>query len=250
MKLTVRLSNTGVLAIIGVIIAILLAADIFSRPHVVVAPATDRVTAKEFVLTDDSGQTRARIAMNEYGSPCFQLLDKQGQTRAQLRLNRNDVPSLRLYDVQGRARSITGFTLDDMQPSLVMFDENGNGRLVANPDSPSINGKSIFDEDRTWKNDLPSGLNIYTFSQSCSDSGMRDSMILRGIQAQTAQLEEQKARLEAENARLEAEADAARDRAQAAEAEAHAQAQQTDAALKAVLKNQRQPVCCFRKRIE
>src|SRR5436190_2860357 len=117
MRLTVRFSNTGVLAIIGLAIAILLATDIFMRPHTAPAPvATDRIVTKEFCLTDDSGKTRARIAMNEYGSPCLQLFDQKGQTRAQLRLNKNDVPSLRLYDAAGRARSITGFTLDDMKP--------------------------------------------------------------------------------------------------------------------------------------
>lgn len=221
MKLTVRCSNTGVLAIIGLAIAILLATDIFTRPRTVSAPvaSSDKVVAKEFCLTDDNGRTRARIAMNEYGAPCLQLFDKQGQTRAQLRLNKSDVPSLRLYDAAGRARSITGFTLDDMQPSLVMFDENGNGRLAANPDSPSINGKSICDEDRTWKRANP--LSPY-FAGSDTTVTLENGqdLYIRDIQAQNAQLEAEKARMEAEieqqQALAKAQEQEARDQAERA----------------------------------
>lgn len=163
MKLTVRLSNMGVLAIIGLAVALLLAADILMRPHTVVAApvATEKVVTKEFCLTDDSGRTRARIAMNEYGSPCLQLYDQQGQTRAQLRLNKDDVPSLRLYDANGQARSITGFTLDNMQPSVVMFDENGSGHLVASPASPPVNNRNICDEDAMRQRNSFSSNNYY-----------------------------------------------------------------------------------------
>jgi len=136
---------------------------------------TDRVIAKEFVLVDDNGNTRARIGMNDKDAPTLQLLDRSGQTRAQLRLNQNDVPSLRLYDEQGRVRNVMGFTLNDMNPSFVTFDNNGTGHLnnTARPDAGYVN---VQDEDHTWKN--ISGLNasainlnvqdpiIYTYSNS------------------------------------------------------------------------------------
>jgi len=227
MRLTVRFSNTGVLAIIGLAIAILLATDIFMRPRMAApAPvATDKIVTKEFCLTDDSGRTRARIAMNEYGSPCLQMYDSQGQTRAQLRLNRNDVPSLRLYDASGRARSITGFTLDDMQPSVVLFDEGGNGRLVANSESPSLNNKTIFDEDRTWKNGFPSSSPFGPYVSTRIEPIRIDRSANELLAAQKAQMEAEQARMEAEMEAQKAQMEAERDRARALEAEIRAQGQ-------------------------
>src|SRR5260221_3431387 len=209
MKLSVRFSNLGVLAIIGLAIAVLLATDIMMRPRLtVLAPvATEKVVTKEFCLTDDSGNIRARIAMNEYDSPCLQLFDNQGQTRAQLRLNQNGVPSLRLNDDLGRVRSVTGFDLNDMQPSVILFDENGRGRVVANAESPSINNKLCDDQDKTWQG-----------NSSYSSSLSNRFISLRNIQNQNAQqaLEQAQQALEREK-QARAEAAAARDRAREAE---------------------------------
>lgn len=140
MKLSVRLSNAGMLSIIGMVIAVLLLTDISThRERVVMMPGiqtspgvTDKVVTKEFVLVDDNGNQRARIGMNDVSGPALQLFDKHGQQRAMLRLNKDDVPSMRLYDEDGKLRSVTGFNLNTMEPQFILFDNDGNGRPVNN----------------------------------------------------------------------------------------------------------------------
>lgn len=131
MKLSIQLSSMSLILLMGLVLGILLLADIREHRGAVVttpqAGTADRVVAKEFVLTDDNGNTRARIGMNETGSPCMQLFDRQGHQRAQLRLNEDDIPSLRLYDDQGALRSVMGFSLKDQQPKFLLFDESGRG---------------------------------------------------------------------------------------------------------------------------
>jgi hypothetical protein len=145
MKLSVRLSNAGMMSIIGMVIAVLLLTDISAhRDHVVVVPGmqtspgvTDKIVTKEFVLVDDNGNQRARIGMNDVNGPALQLFDKRGNQRAMLRLNKDDVPSLRLYDDEGKLRSVTGFNLNTLDPQFILFDNDGNGR--------PINTSGVFD---------------------------------------------------------------------------------------------------------
>jgi len=140
MKLSVRLSNAGMMSIIGLVVAVLLLTDISAhRERTMMVPSiqtssgvTDKVVTKEFVLVDDNGTPRARIGMNDVNGPALQLFDKQGQQRAMLRLNKDDVPSLRLYDEASKLRSVTGFNLNTMEPQFILFDDNGNGRPVNN----------------------------------------------------------------------------------------------------------------------
>lgn len=150
MKLSVRFSNGELIVIFGLITAMLLFHDIFSRPALVPtsAPAsTDKIVTKEFCLVDDAGKTRARIALNDQGSPALQLFDKAGQQRAQLRLNANDVPSLRLYDGDGKLRSVTGFNLNTNEPVVVMFDRLGRGYPGVSLDAPMVTDNLFTDED-------------------------------------------------------------------------------------------------------
>ena len=99
MKLSVRLSNAGMMSIIGLVIAVLLLTDVSARrEHVVVMPGmqtspvvTDKVVTKEFVLVDDNGNERARVGMNDVNGPALQLFDKNHQQRAMLRLNKDDL---------------------------------------------------------------------------------------------------------------------------------------------------------------
>jgi hypothetical protein len=140
MKLSVRLSNAGMMSIIGLVIAVLLLTDISARrEHMVVMPGmqsssgvVDKVVTKEFVLVDDNGNQRARIGMNDVNGPAVQLFDTHGTQRAMLRLNKDDVPSLRLYDGEGKLRSVTGFNLNTLDPQYILFDANGNGRPINN----------------------------------------------------------------------------------------------------------------------
>jgi hypothetical protein len=140
MKMSVRLSNAGMMSIIGLVIAVLLLTDISThRERVVVVPGmqaspgvTDKIVTKEFVLVDDNGNQRARIGMNDVNGPALQLFDKRGNQRAMLRLNKDDVPSLRLYDDDGKLRSVTGFNLNTLEPQFILFDNDGNGRPINN----------------------------------------------------------------------------------------------------------------------
>jgi hypothetical protein len=171
MKLSVRLSNAGMMSIIGMVIAVLLLTDISARrEHVVVVPGiqtspgiTDKVVTKEFVLVDDNGNQRVRIGMNDANGPALQMFDKQGQQRAMLRLNKDDVPSLRLYDADGKLRSVTGFNLNTLDPQFILFDNAGNGRPVnsINADGSSSLLSGLYrDEDTrnsmmTWVEGTP-----------------------------------------------------------------------------------------------
>jgi len=65
--------------------------------------ARDTVTAKEFRLVNDAGETRAVLALEE------------------------DSPTLRFYDRQGRIRA--SLLLTEASPRLVLNDENGKPGL-------------------------------------------------------------------------------------------------------------------------
>ena len=166
MKVTLHLSSTALITVVGLIVALLLVTDIFAHraaPQVMTqTPAAgDRVIAKEFVLQDDSGRTRARIAMNEYDAPCLQMFDRNGQPRAQLRLNRDDVPSLRLYDEKGKLRSVNGFVLGMMEPGLILFDDFGSGHLIGSLAPDAASTLQIADEDRMQGDSLPYRYHFY-----------------------------------------------------------------------------------------
>ena len=136
MKFTVRLSSVSVVAFVGLVLALLVLADLHAHRGSYtpgVSSSAERIVTKEFVLVDDEGRTRARIGMNDSDSPSLQLFDHSGQQRAQIRLNKDDVPSLRLYDDNGRLRSVTGFCLNDQTPQFIQFDENGSGHALQNP---------------------------------------------------------------------------------------------------------------------
>jgi hypothetical protein len=184
MKLSVRLSNAGMMSIIGLVIAVLLLTDISAhRERMVVMPGmqsssgvVDKVVTKEFVLVDDNGNQRARIGMNDVGSPAIQLFDQHGTQRAMLRLNKDDVPSLRLYDENGKVRSVTGFNLNTMDPQYILFDNDGNGRPVNNSnitDYSSLAG--LYRDEDTARNGMTMSLMDNT---TCPDS-LNSTIVIR-----------------------------------------------------------------------
>ena len=158
MKFSLHLSNVAIALITSALLGLLLLADIsvrMSAPNAPLAPAvtSEGITTKELTLTDSQGRVRIRMAVDESDAPSLQMFGQDGGKRAQLRLNQNDVPSLRLYDATGSVRSVTGFTLQDMQPAFVQFDENGTGRALNNAPYNSPYGATgsfaqIFDEDK------------------------------------------------------------------------------------------------------
>ncbi len=153
MRFRIHLTNPAIFAMLWVALSALVLHDIMLRHASMQAlrygantNVTERVVTKEFVLVDDNGNTRARIGMNDKThAPSVQLFDSAGNQRAQLRLNKDDVPSLRLYDASGSLKSVMGFTLADMQPAYITFDNNGTGH-IENTSRPN-NFQSVYDED-------------------------------------------------------------------------------------------------------
>jgi hypothetical protein len=189
-RFSFRLSNAGLFSIIGLALVALICGNFSTRrvsPPAQYAPSAtlERVVTKEFCLVDDSGQTRARIAMNEHGAPAIQLLDRSGQQRAQLRLNKDDMPSLRLYDANGTLRSVTGFNLMTSEPKVILFDQSGAGKSLDSVSGWTAYGETYRDEDvfSNWRS------NSFLFPPT------------RRAQEETATLR----RLEAELARARAE---------------------------------------------
>ena len=148
MDLNVRIDTPTLAVFLGAAAGLLLLRDICAHRHAVPAPTCaatrlvvqDRVVTKEFVLTDDSGQTRARIGMNELDAPALSLHDKSGQNRALLRLNQDDIPSLRLFDENETLRSGVGFAQGTMEPHLWFFDQDGTiNETLPSMGTPNLN---------------------------------------------------------------------------------------------------------------
>ena len=207
MKFRIHLTNPAIFAMLWVALSVLVLHDIALRRAAVPSlsgtgdAVSDKVVTKEFVLVDESGKTRARIGMNEQtNAPCVQLFDSAGQQRAQLRLNKNDVPSLRLYDDGGSLKSVMGFTLNDMQPSYVTFDNAGVGH-VENASRPEAAYIRVHDEDLMSKY----GLNANGYS-SWSAPAAYISTNVYDSQVQSARSQVQAAQAELLAARAQAEA--------------------------------------------
>ena len=96
-------------------VAILLA--VWARPT--------EVQARKFVLVDESGQTRALLAVDEDG-PRLSLADENGKTRAELSVVKAG-PALNLSDKNGNARA----GLRVLKDGPVLDMDNGNGKTRA-----------------------------------------------------------------------------------------------------------------------
>ena len=213
MKFRIHLTNPAIFAMLWIALSALVLHDIMLRraaaPMIVNnGGVSDKVVTKEFVLVDDNGNTRARIGMSDQtNAPTVQLFDAQGQQRAQLRLNKNDVPSLRLYDSGGNIKSVMGFTLNDMQPSYVTFDNAGVGH-VENATRAGMSWMPVRDEDLMNKYGLNFG--SYTCntvsSNICTESDVTSAQATIAIQAAQAQAQAEAARAQIEAARAQAQA--------------------------------------------
>lgn len=113
------------------------------RPEKAWAQSSEKVIrANSFVLEDENGKMRARLAMTEDG-PMFSLYDENDKTRAALRMAK-DMPSLSLHDVDGKERA--SLMVGMLGPYLTMYDENDELRadLSVGNDSSSL---SLSDEN-------------------------------------------------------------------------------------------------------
>ena len=207
MRFRIHLTNPAIFAMLWVALSALVLHDIALHratlsPNMTGTAISEKVVTKEFVLVDDSGQTRARIGMSDKtNAPCVQLFDAGGQQRAQLRLNKDDVPSLRLYDSGGNLKSVMGFTLNDMNPSYVTFDSAGVGR-VENTTRPNAAFLTIHDEDLMSQYVTGTRPIFQTSETSYQCPSEADLQVI--LQQQQANNEAARAEAEAMQARMEA----------------------------------------------
>jgi hypothetical protein len=96
------------------------------------------VKAGKFLLVDDSGNTRASLAMADEGRPRLDLYDGAGRLRAGLYLLADGSPRLGLFSEGGMHRALLAMLPGD-QAGLVFFHENGtpNASLMAKTDGKS-----------------------------------------------------------------------------------------------------------------
>ncbi len=120
---------------------------IVSRTH-----TSDVVFAKRFTLVDDSGITRAELAVREEGA-VLSLCDENGKFRTMLRVGK-DGSRLDLFDENGKLRTslceVKGLN------GLILTDENQKPRatLVVTKDGP---GLDLFDENENVRASMGTG---------------------------------------------------------------------------------------------
>ena len=103
----------------------------------------DVVTAREFRLTDDRGNVRATLAVDNDGEPGLKMYDRAGTMRLQLDTWEN-THSLILLDRQGNRRVYYGMENGDGSGLLQMLGPDGTrlAELNATGDRPEM---SLFD---------------------------------------------------------------------------------------------------------
>lgn len=87
------------------------------------AEAAAAVRAQRFELVDAEGNVRARLALQEDGTPGLCLCDAKGKMRAGLLLNREGVPQLCVWAESGALRATLGFGTE-WKTELVLTDRN------------------------------------------------------------------------------------------------------------------------------
>lgn len=83
------------------------------------------VEAKEFILRDSKGDTRAVLALGPDGSVGLGLSDETGTARAWLSLGPQGSPSFALFDRAARPRATLRLWPDGV-PRLALNDQKGN----------------------------------------------------------------------------------------------------------------------------
>jgi hypothetical protein len=93
--------------------------------------------ARNFLLLDDHGKTRAMLGMDKDG-PRLVLCDENGKERALLGAFKDGSPHLDLWDESGRNRA--GLTVSKDGPVLNLADGNGKPRVILTvfKDSPAL----------------------------------------------------------------------------------------------------------------
>ena len=96
------------------------------------------VTAEQFRLVDQAGETRASLSVEGDGTPRLDLHDQNGHRRVGLYLLPNGAPRLGLFDETGMHRALLAL-LPNGEPGLIFFDRSGTPHtsLAISPDGNS-----------------------------------------------------------------------------------------------------------------
>ncbi|MBM4163648.1 MAG: hypothetical protein FJ222_04305 [Lentisphaerae bacterium] len=145
--------SAAVLVLVGLVTA-----------HSVIPPADGFIARRGFIVTDEQGRERIRLAVNSDqttldGAPALEISDAQGICQVSLEVRRGS-PYLSMHDAQGR-----GFTQQvnaEGKPELGMFNAqerprhitldvgtNGNPVLIMRDDARQPDGVEIF-RDGSW----------------------------------------------------------------------------------------------------
>lgn len=109
---------------LGVALVLSLGLLLFGRDSV-----EDSVEARQFVLRDQQGNSRALMQMMDNGSSALVLHDRDGRERLRLAVLPDGSPGITLADGYGRSRAVLGL-LPDQTVSLAFADAGGKTRAV------------------------------------------------------------------------------------------------------------------------
>jgi hypothetical protein len=113
-----RLKRTGAVALVGIAALVLMG-------QTTPGEVANVLEAKQFVLRDSRGDTRAVLALGPDGSVGLGLSDKAGTARAWLSLGPQGSPSFALFDRAARPRATLRLWPDGV-PRLALNDKDGN----------------------------------------------------------------------------------------------------------------------------
>ena len=115
----------GLAVLLGLIVAIVWTSGRQGAPGTV----ADQVTARRFVLRDQTGAIRGAWGLGEDGAVRLLLQDAAGHQRVKLTLLRDGTSGLSFADSGGRARVVVGL-LSDQTASVAFADDAGMTRSV------------------------------------------------------------------------------------------------------------------------
>ncbi|HOC94023.1 MAG TPA: hypothetical protein PKH33_16870 [bacterium] len=121
------------------------------------------IKATAFTLVNEEGETRAQLAIDEYG-PWLRMFDRDGEVRALFYVE-DDGPALAMYDSNGEPRAVL-WVDDDDEPKLGMYDSNGKSRTILSVNNNSGPYLSMSDSNDITRaaivvNDDKPGLAIF-----------------------------------------------------------------------------------------
>ncbi len=112
------------------------------------SPAT--LEAREFLLRDESGVTRASLTIRPDGTPGFGLFDKSGRVRVSFDLDAEGQGGLHLHDDSGTLRAAVALRPDGT-PGIGLFGDKGQVRASLDVGRDGTSGVNVYDDAGTLR---------------------------------------------------------------------------------------------------